>query len=313
MNRLQLCFKAIVSAKNINYESCRFTKRWVAPTQRTITVRKRKLPPQPEQKRSNFIEWDRNTEIYAFNQRLSEKFDAEKLNQAFTHKSYILEEITKQKQMGIAEPTLDIKHNEEFIEEGRKITSNVIKKYLNKHLSHAPEVSIMALHDYLMSEEILAKASLHIGTKEIILTSEHPVNQETLAQTFIALVGALAESVDVNHVAAFVQDFLIVVLADKDLTEIWCPAKPFEMLNDVISAERKTSIEARLIGQAGKNTILSAYHVGIYANKEYLGSGFGQTIAEAKDVAAINILAQMYGLLHSSQPLPFEEKIDMST
>ncbi|CAL7949330.1 unnamed protein product [Xylocopa violacea] len=313
MNRLQLYFKTLACVKSVNYEGSRFIKRWVAPTQMAISKRKKKLPPQPSYKRSSFIEWNRNTEIYAFNQRLSEKFDTEKLNQAFIHKSYVVEEIKKQKQMGIEEPALDIEHNEEFIKKGREITSNVVKKYLSKHLPHIPEVGITAFHDYLMSEEILAKASLHIGTKDIILTNEHPVTQETLAQTFTALVGALAESVDVDHAAAFIQDFLIVGLADKDLTEIWCPAKPFEMLNDVICTERKTSIEARLIGQAGKNTILSTYCVGIYANKEYLGSGFGQTIAEAKDVAAINILAQMYGLLHSSQPLPFEEKINMST
>ena len=107
----------------------------------------------------------------------------------------------------------------------------------------------------------------------LYIIQEHPVSQQTLAQTFVALVGALAESVNVDHASIFVRDFLIVGLANKDLTEIWCPTKPFEMLNDVISAERKMSIEARLIGQAGKNTILSVYHVGIYANKEYLGSG----------------------------------------
>lgn len=31
-------------------------------------------------------------------------------------------------------------------------------------------VFFSSLHDYLLSEEILAKASFHIGTKEIILT-----------------------------------------------------------------------------------------------------------------------------------------------
>lgn len=86
-------------------------------------------------------------------------------------------------------------------------------------------------------------------------------------------MGALAESVDVNHAGIFVRDFLIAGLASKDLTEIWCPTKPFETLTDMISMKKKVIIEARLIGQGGKNTILSVYHIGIYANKEYLGSG----------------------------------------
>lgn len=312
MNKLQLYFQTLTNIKYINYEGCRHIKRWVAPTQKEITKRKKKLPPQVEPHRNNFIEWNRNAEIYAFNERLSEKFNTEKLNQAFIHKSYIVEEIKKQKEIGIKEPLFNIQSNEEFIKKGKEITSAVIKKYLNQNLSSLPENGIIAFHDYLMSQELLATASLHIGTKDIILTGEHPVSQETLAQTFLALVGALAESVDVNHAGIFVRDFLIAGLASKDLTEIWCPTKPFETLTDMISMERKVIIEARLIGQAGKNTILSVYHIGIYANKEYLGSGFGQTIAEAKDVAAINILSQMYGLLHSSQPLRFNEKINIS-
>ncbi|KAK1117755.1 hypothetical protein K0M31_015696 [Melipona bicolor] len=312
MNGLQLYFQSLLNIKHVNYGGYRYIKRWVSPTQKEITRRKKRLPPQPEPKRSNFIEWNRSAEIYAFNTRLSEKFDTEKLDQAFTHKSYILDELKKQQEMGIEEPKLDISHNEEYIEKGREITSEVVKKYLNRSLPRLPEVGITALHDYLMSEEMLATASSHIGTKDIILTSEHPVSQQTLAQTFVALVGALAESVNVDHASTFIRDFLIVGLANKDLTEIWCPTKPFKVLNDVISAEKKMSIEARLIGQAGKNTILSAYHIGIYANKEYLGSGFGETIAEAKDIAAINILAQIYGLHHTSQPLRFNEELNVS-
>ncbi|KOC65811.1 39S ribosomal protein L44, mitochondrial [Habropoda laboriosa] len=297
MNRLQLYFKTVTSLNCVNYEGCRYIKRWVSPTQKEITRRKRRLPPQPEPKRNTFTDWNRNTEIYAFNQRLSENFDTEKLNQAFIHKSYIAEEIKRQETMGIKEPELDMQHNEEFIENGKKITSEVIKKYLSENLPHISEAGFMAFHNYLMSEKILAKASLHIGTKDIILTA----------------VWALTESVNIDQASAFVRDFLIAALVDKDLTELWCPTKPFEFLNDMISMKKKTSIEARLIGQTGKNTILSAYYIGIYADKEFLGSGFGQTIAEAKDVAAANILSKMCGILHSSQPLRVDKKINMST
>ena len=85
------------------------------------------------------------------------------------------------------------------------------------------------------------------------------------------------------------------------------------MLNDLISKERETTVEPRIIGQAGKNTILSAYEIAVYSNKQFLGSGFGQTIEEAKDVAAMNALCRMFGLLDSSQPLRFNTKIDMAS
>jgi len=99
------------------------------------------------------------------------------------------------------------------------------------------------------------------------------VTQKTLADTFLALVTALAESVDVNHAANFVRDFLIVILAEKDLTEIWNPARPVELLNDVLQKQNKSPAEPRLIAQAGQNTLLVTYHVAMYSDKQFLGSG----------------------------------------
>lgn len=306
MNRLRLCLTNLASVNSIKYGGCRYIKRWVRPTQIEITHRKKALP-QTEQKRNTFIEWNRDAEIFAFNERLKEKFNIEKLNQAFIHKSYILQELETQKEMGITDPKLDIEDNEEFIKEGKEITSQVIKTFLEKELSNLPQSGVKALHDYLMSQPILAQASSHLGTKDIILTSEHPVSEETLAQTFLALVAALVKSTNIDHARKFIKDFLIVTLAEKDLTEICNPVQPYETLRDFVSKERNLPIEARLIGKAGTNTILSAYHVGIYADKEFLGSGFGQTIEEAKNVAASNVLADIFGTSESSKPLNFGE------
>ena len=313
MNRLRLCLNNLTNIKSVNYEGCRYFKRWLSPTQKEITRRKRKLSPQPIPNRSTFIDWNRDTEMYAFNQRLMEKFHPEKLSRAFIHKSYIFKEEQKQKEMGIQEPKLDIEHNEDFIENGIRITSKAVNNYLKTSLPHVPESVILSLHDYLISQKVLAEAALHIGTKDIILAAEHPATEETLARTFFALVGALAESVDIDHTSTFIRDFLIVGLAEKDLSEIWNPPNPFEMLNDIISKERETTVEPRIIGQAGKNTILSAYEIAVYSNKQFLGSGVGQTIEEAKDVAAMNALCRMFGLLDSSQPLRFNTKIDMAS
>lgn len=40
-------------------------------------------------------------------------------------------------------------------------------------------------------------------------------------------------------------------------------------------------------------------------------SGFGQTIQEAKDVAAMNILSRMFGLSDSSNPMKFDKTLNM--
>jgi len=99
------------------------------------------------------------------------------------------------------------------------------------------------------------------------------VASRTLADTFLALVAALAESVNANHAANFVRDFLIVTLAEKDLTEIWNPAQPVEVLNVTLWKQDRSPVEPRLIGHAGQNTILRAYRIGMYSDKQFLGSG----------------------------------------
>lgn len=97
--------------------------------------------------------------------------------------------------------------------------------------------------------------------------------QKTLADTFFALTAALAESVDANHAGIFVRDFLIVTLAEKDLTEIWNPSQPCEILDNVLRKQNRPLAEPRLIRHAGQNTLLTVYHIGMYSNKEFLGSG----------------------------------------
>ncbi|GAB1865188.1 Large ribosomal subunit protein mL44 [Camponotus japonicus] len=313
MNVLRSCVRTIILSKGVrpvNYEGQRCIKRWVAPTQIEITNRKKRAPKRIP-KRSTFLEWNRSAEIYAFNKRLSEDFKLEKLEQAFTFRSYVIQEEQQQKKMGIEDPKLDIQDNTELIMKGEKLTSEIVQNYLTQVLPLAPESIIISLYDYLLSEEILAKVASHIGAKDIILTEEHPVTEKTLTDTFFALVAALAESVDANHTANFVKDFLIVLLTEKDLTEIWNPAEPVEILNDVLQKQNRAPAEPRLIGQAGQNTLLVVYHIAMYSDKKFLGSGFGQTIQEAKNVAAINVLSRMFGLLDSSKPVKIDHAINV--
>lgn len=98
---------------------------------------------QPEPKRNTFLEWNRSSEIYAFNKRLSESFNTEKLEQAFTHRSYLIQEEHRQKEMGIEEPVLAIQDNFEFIRKGEKLTSEIVQNYLVQVLPHASEDVIM--------------------------------------------------------------------------------------------------------------------------------------------------------------------------
>lgn len=124
------------------YAGQRCIKRWVAATQIEITKRKKKIPQQ-EPKRSTFLDWNRSAEIYAFNKRLSEDFDVEKLEQAFTHRSYVIREEQRQREIGIEEPKLAIQDNTDLIMKGEKLTSEIVQNYLTQALPHTPENIIM--------------------------------------------------------------------------------------------------------------------------------------------------------------------------
>lgn len=115
----------------------------MAPTQKILTKLKKSLGEQPEPKRNTFLEWNRSAEIYAFNERLSESFNTEKLEQAFTHKSYLIQEEQRQKEMEIETPVLAIQDNAELIRKGEKLTSEIVQTYLVQVLPEASEDIIM--------------------------------------------------------------------------------------------------------------------------------------------------------------------------
>ncbi|KAJ8675410.1 hypothetical protein QAD02_011196 [Eretmocerus hayati] len=284
--------------------------RWIRPTLIELTHRKKRWHKPIRSPRNEFIEWNREAEVYAFNNRLSEKFDLNLLERAFTHRSYVIQEEEEQKKVGIDNPMLDFEDNLELISEGKEITPLLIENYLHSALPLAPLECIHAFKNYLLSNEVLAATSSGIGTKDLVLTQEYPVDEETLANTFYALISALNRSVNLEHAGIFVRDILISRLAEKDLIELWSPENPLEILNDILIRESRKEAEPRVIAQTGINTLLPVYHIAVYSNKEFLGSGIGETVDEGVSLAALNALLRMFGLLDSSNPLRCNLKID---
>ena len=83
-------------------------KRWVAPTLREIRKRKSKMGPEAITHRSSYTDWNYESELYAFGKRLNEDFNQTKLQQAFTDRSYIVQEEMKQKAVGIENPDIKL-------------------------------------------------------------------------------------------------------------------------------------------------------------------------------------------------------------
>ncbi|XP_013145888.1 PREDICTED: 39S ribosomal protein L44, mitochondrial [Papilio polytes] len=276
--------------------------RWVAPTLAEFKRRENKAGGKKTNPRNTFIEWNLEAELFAFGKRLNEEFDSDLLLQAFTDRSYVIKEEMKQKEM---EFTIQMKDNRELAEEGDKFINQYTNLYLEAVLPRLPLEGITAIKEHLNSEETLANISKHLGTKDIILASEYPVDNFTLANTFKAIVGALLRSSGEERAAHFVRDFVITQLQGKDVNDFWKIEDPWAMLSGIIEKEGG-KLEPRLIGEVGKNTLLACYRVGLYIDKKMLSSGFGENISTAKEMAAIEGLKKIFGTEDSMAPINFK-------
>lgn len=133
-----------------------------------------------------------------------------------------------------------------------------------------------------------------------------------MAVTMYAIVGALAESqfdANLNRPYNFVRDFICTQLNQINVNDLWTIERPFEMLQEICAKENIKTLEPRIIGETGKNTILATCHIGIYDadSKKLLGTGFGENYPNGIEVASINALSKIFGTWNMK---PFNFKID---
>ncbi|KDR19986.1 39S ribosomal protein L44, mitochondrial [Zootermopsis nevadensis] len=280
-------------------------KRWLAPTLKELKRRKMKMGPEPPTRRSAFLEWNYHAELFAFGKRLGEEFRKDLLQRAFTHRSYIVQEEMRQKEVGIEDPKLSLEDNQEFIRRGETLMSEYLKCHLRVALPRFPEEGICAVHGYLMTDKTLAHVSRHLGTKDIILSSDFPVEEVTLATTLKALVGALAESSGAVRAREFVRDFILTQLAGRDINEFWEIKDPMRTLADILKRDGRGEPEPRLINESGRNTILATYQVAVYSDKQFIGLGYGESISIAVEMAAHDALKRLFHTTENMKPIPF--------
>lgn len=129
------------------------------------------MGPQPPEQRSKFIEWNYHSELFAFANRLNEQFDQKLLQQAFTNRSYIIKEELKQQEVGIENPDTNLNDNNILIEKGDQIINEYVMAFLLSQLPQFPIDGIKAIHNYLITNEMLAYISSNLGTSDLILSS----------------------------------------------------------------------------------------------------------------------------------------------
>ncbi|XP_060532919.1 large ribosomal subunit protein mL44 [Cylas formicarius] len=266
----------------------RTIKRWVAPTLKELKRRQSQVGVQPEKPRSSYLEWNYEAELFAFGKRLGEDFKRDILKRALIQTEYAnLLEFNQKEKGEISEAV----HNHDLVKEGESIISTYIAEEYSKLY---PEDVVKAVQKYLMSKEMLSHVARHLGLKDLILAKEYPPENQTMSDTFKAVVAALKQSQSLERANFFVNDFLLSQMNGKDLFDIWSPENPFDYLLNILQGKGIKEVEPRLCNQSATNTILANYQVGLYSDKKLLGIGWGENIKTAKDMAALDAIQKVY-------------------
>ncbi|KAM7360488.1 mitochondrial ribosomal protein L44 [Cochliomyia hominivorax] len=291
----------------------RTVKRWVAPTLRELNRRAKKLGPQGPSPRSSFIEWNYRAELFAFGKRLQEEFDMSLLNTAFTQKSYIDKEKAKQRELGIEEADIQMSDNADLAKRGADIVKEYVEAFLKYSLPRVPHEGQKSIATFLLATETLSNIALHLGMKELLLDAEYPPSNESMAQSLLAVIGALEQSSGMERAFLFVRDFICTQLNQKDILELWSIENPEELLKQVCQEKKLAAPEPRLLGDCGKNTVLAAYHVGLYSDKKLIGKGFGEDIDTAVKTASLDALQSIFGIHDNMKPFNFKIQVESQT
>lgn len=269
----------------------------------------RKLGPIKETPRSEYIDWNYDAEIYAFGVRLHENFTHETLTRAFIDRSYVVQEEMKQKAVGIENPVL-VQDNSDLVKKGEELMTEFIISYLNISLPTFPRDGIKGIYKHLMSNETLTHVSKNLGTKELIMSSDYPPTDDVYVKTLKAIVGALFESSGEARAYEFIRDFICTQLNQVDINEFWKIENPAELLKEICADKKLGNPEPRLIGQLGKNTLLGAHYIGIYANKKCIGTGFGESIEVATEEAIKDSLRRYFKTTSSMKPFDYRMPVE---
>ncbi|XP_069473959.1 large ribosomal subunit protein mL44-like isoform X2 [Ambystoma mexicanum] len=220
-------------------------------------------PPTPRSQKPNF---DYHAEIIAFGHRLHENFSLDLLKTAFVNSCYIKQEEARRRELGVDKDVvaLNIRDNQELSKQGLFFTRTYLKTRLENAYPMMPLAGVDAIVDFLTGENIMCHVARHLGMEDLTLSSECPVPQSILQQTFSAVVGALLQSSGQQKAEIFIRDFLIAQLIGKDLFDMWTLSNPMGLLVEELAKRGVSAPEPRITSQSGASTVLPLYFVGLY-------------------------------------------------
>ncbi|KAI1291810.1 39S ribosomal protein L44, mitochondrial [Halotydeus destructor] len=259
-------------------------------------------------KRSEYLEWNLKAELFGFVQRIQERMSEKGVRVAFTDSSYVNEQLKMRSEAGV-EGDVQLEHNSEIAAYGESLMIPFIKSYLRAFLPRLPEEGIRAITEFIVSDGVLADISKWLGTNDIILTSDYSPSTETLAKVVKAVVGTIANENGNEQAHKFITDLIMPYIQDQPILELWNIEFPREVLRTILKNDQLPVYEPRLIRETGRNTIFPCFGIGLYVNKELIGSGAGETLEIAEEMAAYNALERLFGIRPNDFVLKFGPKV----
>ncbi|KAG8580487.1 hypothetical protein GDO81_007310 [Engystomops pustulosus] len=293
-----------VAAAGLRCPPVRGKKRWLWPYLRYLEKKAALEGPPPPVPRSQKPNFDYHAEIVAFSKRLNETFSVQLLKTAFVNQSYLVEEESRRRALGLDHETaaLNLEDNQKLAEEGSDFTQSYLTRTLQQAFPNLPEAGLKALVDYLTSQQVICHVAQNLSVEDLTLSAECPLSPDTLQKTFLAVIGALLESSGPEKTEHFLQDFLIPQMIGKDLFDVWFVTDPMSLLVEQLSQRNIPLPEPRITRQSGATTVLPVYFVGLYCDKKLIAEGPGETVIAAEEEAARVALRKMFGFAENRRP-----------
>lgn len=298
----------LLSNHDITWQQTRSMRLYKERTRRIMYWRGRSFDRVPfdNKHRSERQEWNYRSEIYAFSRRLQENLSEDTLRRIFCTPQYLSKIKDAQQKLNLPEP--NIESNADLVDRGETLLDLCLKPYLRFMFQQLPEDGVDKITEYMKSDEALADMAKWFGCKDLILSCENPPSQRSMADTVKALLAGIEQDLGLERVRRFAVDMMIPYINDKDiLDDIWILPNPKDTLNMILKNNQLPQYEARIMYQTGYKTIESCYVVGLYVNKQFIGSNPGETLEIAEECAALDALQRLFDLGVDRAPFVYGE------
>ncbi|MDO8638682.1 MAG: ribonuclease III [Candidatus Daviesbacteria bacterium] len=203
---------------------------------------------------------------------------------AFTHRSYL------------NEVTVPTNSNERMEFLGDSVLSFIISSFLYKIRSSDAEGDLTNLRAYIVKTDSLAKAAKNLSLgKYLRLSRGEEVsggrdNDQILANTFEAVLGAIFLDLGIEGATKFVHSALIPIFASE--IEKGPPRDPKSQLQEVVQSKHQTSPKYKILKTSGPDHA-KHFSVGVFVNGKQIGEGQGPSKQQAEEESAKEALLKL--------------------